>query len=70
MTLAPEPLYPKSDAAIWVLYDLRDPVAWERARADRQAWGRGLSDVHPCGLDHVLIAFRAGGASRALEDSA
>ncbi len=47
---------------VWVLFDLRIPGAWERARADREAWGRGMTDVHSMGLDHVLIAFRSGNA--------
>ena len=58
---------------ILVLYDLRDPEAWERARADQDAWGRAFTSVYPWGLDHVLIAFRPGDASEAsaaLEDSA
>ena len=47
---------------VWVLYDLRDPDHWQRAREDREEWGRGLSDVHPLDHDHVLITFYPGGA--------
>jgi len=45
---------------VWVIYDLRDPDQWERARDDRQTWGRGISEVHALDLDHILIAFYTG----------
>jgi hypothetical protein len=48
---------------VWIVYDLSDPHQWERAREDREAWGRGLSDVHALDGDHVLIAFYPGGAA-------
>jgi hypothetical protein len=47
---------------LWVAYDLRDPDQWEGARSDREAWGRGFSDVHALDADHILIAFHPGGA--------
>ncbi len=58
--MLPEPTPERT--GILVLCDLRDPDAWARAGADREAWGRGLADVHPMGLNHVLIVFRPGGA--------
>ena len=61
---APERSYPTEDQATWVLYDLRIPGAFERAREDREAWGREYAAVSPMGLDHVLIAFVPGGARR------
>jgi hypothetical protein len=48
---------------VWVVYDLRDPGQWEQARQDREAWGRGFSEVYSLDCDHVLIIFRPGGAS-------
>ena len=48
---------------ILVLFDLRDPAAWERGRSHREPWGKGLTHVDPMGLDHVLIAFRRGGGN-------
>jgi len=52
---------------VMVLYDLSDEAAFERARNDRAAWGRAWSDVHPLDPDRIVIIFRPGGASSALE---
>ncbi len=49
---------------VWVVYDLRDPDQWERAREDREAWGRGFSEVHTLDTDHILIEFGPGGGRR------
>jgi hypothetical protein len=55
---------PKSrpEHTVWVFYDLRDPDQWEGARSDREAWGRGLSEVYSLDTDHIVIAFYPGGA--------
>lgn len=50
-------IIPEDNLETWVLYDLRVLSAWERASADREAWGRGMTDVHCMGLNHVLITF-------------
>ncbi len=57
------PFYPTdADEAIVVLYDLRDPDAWERAGRERRAWGRERTVVHALDNDHVVIEFMPGGA--------
>lgn len=56
--------------SIWVLYDLRDPVAWKNAGHDRRAWGRDLSEIYDLDNDHIIIEFKAGGALGDLEASA
>ena len=67
-----EESYPMRDAnttnsreSTWVLYDLRDPVAWERAGRDRRVWGRELSEIYDLDNDHIVIEFKAGGALEA-----
>lgn len=50
-----------------VIFDLRDPEAWEQAGRARRAWGRGMTEIYEIGPDHIIIEFRAGGA---LEESA
>ena len=45
-----------------VVYDLRDPETWERARREREAWGRKLAEIHALDNDHVVIEYKAGGA--------
>ena len=57
--------YTKRPVAALVIYDLRDPKAFERARRERQAWvhlGRGRTEIHTLDNDHIVIEFRAGGA--------
>ncbi len=57
-------LYPNNaDEAIAVLFDLRDPEAWERAGRERRAWGRKLTTIHTLDNDHVVIVFLPGGAA-------
>jgi hypothetical protein len=54
------------EEAVFVVYDLRDPDAWTRAREQRAAWGRWRSEIHELDNDHIVIAFRgAGGALEA-----
>jgi hypothetical protein len=41
-----------------VVYDLRDPDAWQAAHRHRRAWGRRQTDIHALGYDHVALVFR------------
>jgi len=41
-----------------VVYDLRDPGAWQAAHRHRAAWGRLYTDIHALGYDHVALVFR------------
>ncbi len=53
----------ESTEAILVAYDLRDPVAWERAREHRRAWGRERTRIHTVTNDVVVIEYLLGGPS-------
>ena len=52
---------------VLMLYDLRDPDAWQQAHDDRRAWGKPWCDIFDLDQDHVVLRFRPGGA---LEGSA
>jgi hypothetical protein len=41
-----------------VVYDLRDPDAWQAARRHRDMWGKLYTDIHALNYDHVALAFR------------
>ncbi len=41
-----------------VLYDLRDPSAWQAAHRHRASWGKLYTDIHALDLDHVALVFR------------
>jgi hypothetical protein len=41
-----------------IVYDLRDPDAWKRARRHRAFWGRLYTDIAPLDNDHVALTFR------------
>jgi hypothetical protein len=41
-----------------VVYDLRDPLAWQAAHRHRALWGRRYTDIHAVGYDHVALVFR------------
>jgi hypothetical protein len=57
------PFYPtNTDEAIVVLYDLRDPDAWERAGRERRAWGCEFTEVHTLTNDVIAVEFKPGGA--------
>ena len=56
----PHPASPGGSARVTV-YDLRDPEAWAQASADRDAWGRDWSEIHPLDNNHVAIAFKSRG---------
>ncbi len=56
------PVYPSFVESTLVLYDLRDPEAWDRAGRERRAWGRERAVSHAVDNDHIVIEFRPGGA--------
>jgi hypothetical protein len=58
---------PEHTGAVLIIYALRDPEAWERARRDRAFWGRERTEIHTLDSDHVVIEFKSSGA---LETSA
>ena len=45
-------------ASFAIVYDLRDPDAWQAARRHRAFWGKPYTDIHALGLDHVALVFR------------
>ena len=53
---------PDTGEAIVVVYDLRDPDAWERAGRERRAWGREFTEVHTLTNDVIAVEFKPGGA--------
>lgn len=57
--------YPDSLDSALVLYDLRDPEAWARARRERAAWGKSRTPIHTLDNDHIILEFRPGGAQEA-----
>jgi hypothetical protein len=48
-------------SALVVVYDLRDPIAWQAAHRHRALWGKLYTDIHALGYDHVALVFRSGG---------
>jgi hypothetical protein len=44
-----------------VVYDLRDPIAWQPARRHRAFWGKLYTDIYPLDYDHVALVFRSAG---------
>jgi hypothetical protein len=46
-----------SDVVI-VVYDLRDPDAWQAARRHRSTWGKLYTDIYDLDLDHIALVFR------------
>ena len=54
--------YPDSSGSVFVLFDLRDPDAWNRAHRERAAWGRHKTGIHTIDNDHIILEFRPGGA--------
>ncbi len=53
------------EEAVFVVYDLRDPAAWTRAREQRALWGRERSEIYALDNNHIVVAFRGGGALEA-----
>jgi hypothetical protein len=48
-------------ADLIVLYDLRDPIAWQAARRHRALWGKLYTDIHALDYDHIALVFRSAG---------
>lgn len=61
--------YHEGAQSTWVLYDLGDASAWQRAGDELEAWGKNRTKIHALGTDHILVEFYAGGA-RDLEGTA
>lgn len=55
--------YHEGGQGTWVLYDLRDASAWQRAGDELTAWGKERTSVHRFGSEHVVIEFKPGGAA-------
>ncbi len=58
-------IIPSFTGSTLAIYDLRDEVAWARARRERAAWGKQNTKVHTIDNDHVVIEFLPGGAMEA-----
>ena len=41
-----------------IIYDLRDPLAWQAAHRHRNYWGKTHAHVHYLEEDVVVLAFR------------
>jgi hypothetical protein len=48
-------------ADLIVLYDLRDPDAWQTARRHHALWGKLYTDIHALDYDHIALVFRSAG---------
>jgi hypothetical protein len=48
-------------AELVMVYDLRDPGAWQQGRRHRRLWGQLYTDVHTLDTDHIALVFRTGG---------
>jgi hypothetical protein len=46
---------------IAIIYDLRDPAAWQTACDHGRTWGRLYADIHTLDEDHIAVVFRSGG---------
>jgi hypothetical protein len=44
-----------------IVYDLRDPAAWDRAVMHASLWGRRFVDLYVLEVHHVALVFRSGG---------
>jgi hypothetical protein len=57
---AAQPLSSAPDIlALLVVYDLRDPVAWQAARCHRGVWGKAYTDILSLDYDHIALVFRS-----------
>jgi hypothetical protein len=59
-----EKFYPSRDTEVWVLFDLRELHAEQRARREIAAWGPEYTRVHVLDPDHVAVEFLPGAAQR------
>jgi hypothetical protein len=41
-----------------IVYDLRDPGAWDQANRARSTWGKLYTDVYTLDADHIVLVFR------------
>jgi len=64
MEFAPQEAYQTNGKCTLVIFDLRSRSAWDRAREQRRAWGTAFADIYRLDNDHIVIAFRPGGARR------
>jgi hypothetical protein len=51
-----------AEKGVLIAYDLRDNEALLQAHRERRAWGRDHTHVHVLDRDHIVLAFRPGGA--------
>ena len=58
---------PRSEVGLLVLYDLRHPEGRELALRAQAAWGKHRTDIHECGVNHVILNLRPGGAQEVLK---
>jgi hypothetical protein len=56
------------DLTLIIVYDLRE--VFEKARSDRERWGRGSTSIYPLDLDHVAVAFYSGGEGTRTQEEA
>jgi hypothetical protein len=61
--IAPEPLYPTSRTAIWVLFDLRDERAVQSLHLQRAALAEH-GDLEAIDQDHIVLIVLPGGVRR------
>ena len=47
--------------AFAIVYDLRDPNAWQVAHRHRGFWGKLYTDIHILDADHIALVFRPAG---------
>ena len=47
--------------AFAIVYDLRDPDAWDHAHTHRGMWGKLYTNIHTLDTDHVALVFRPAG---------
>jgi len=55
---------PQTTAQLLVVYDLRDPDAWQAAHRHRNYWGKTHTHVHYLEENVVVLTFRPAPDSR------
>jgi hypothetical protein len=48
----------KDLAEFAIIYDLRDPGAWQAAHRHRCLWGKLYTDIYDLGSDCIALVFR------------
>jgi hypothetical protein len=56
------------DLTLIMVYDLRE--AFEKARSDRERWGRERTSVYPLDVDHVAVVFHRSDEGREAREMA